>query len=180
MVRLQVWDTAGQERFRCMVPMYMRNADAALIVYDVTNHHSFDDVERWVKDLGRSNGTEEANIFLIGNKTDLVEKREVSEAEGKALAAKINAKFFELSSDQPNCKNPISVFKRSSLYLSVFSAILSELADDVVQSRIRVSEKKQEAQSIHKDKVAFGEDCNFDDSQSIKLKTRKFKCCSML
>lgn len=87
-----------------MVPMYMRNADAALIVYDVTDRNTFEDVEKWLKDLDRSSGTEDANVYLIGNKTDLVEKREVTEAEGKAMAAKINAKFFELSNDQPNCK----------------------------------------------------------------------------
>ncbi|VDL70159.1 unnamed protein product [Nippostrongylus brasiliensis] len=44
---LQIWDTAGQERFRCMVPMYMRNSAAAIIMYDVTNRQSFDDVDKW-------------------------------------------------------------------------------------------------------------------------------------
>ncbi|CAI2343470.1 unnamed protein product [Caenorhabditis sp. 36 PRJEB53466] len=163
-VRLQVWDTAGQERFRCMVPMYMRNADAALVVYDVTNRDSFEDIERWIKDLDRSSGTEEAKIFLIGNKTDLVDKREVSEAEGKALAAKINAKFFEVSSDQPN----------------LFSTILSELADDVLRSRRRISEKKQESIGMRKDKVALGDESKFDESSAILLRPRKSKCCSLL
>ncbi|KAF1766319.1 hypothetical protein GCK72_006275 [Caenorhabditis remanei] len=163
MVRLQVWDTAGQERFRCMVPMYMRNADAALIVYDVTDRNTFEDVEKWLKDLDRSSGTEEANVFLIGNKTDLVEKREVSEAEGRAMAAKINAKYFELSNDEPN----------------LFAAILSELAEDVLQSRQQTSEKKQEVCSIRKEKVALGED-KFEENPNIQLKTRKSKCCSML
>ncbi|EGT48330.1 hypothetical protein CAEBREN_07082 [Caenorhabditis brenneri] len=163
MVRLQVWDTAGQERFRCMVPMYMRNADAALIVYDVTDRNTFEDVERWLKDLDRSSGTEEAHVFLIGNKTDLVEKREVSEAEGKALAAKINAKFFELSNDQPN----------------LFAAILSELSEDVLQSRHQTSEKKQDLSTIRKEKITLGEE-KFDDNSTIQLKSRKSRCCSVI
>ncbi|VDK65853.1 unnamed protein product [Anisakis simplex] len=50
-IQLQIWDTAGQERFRCMVPMYMRNAAAALIVYDITSRKSFNDVEKWIKGL---------------------------------------------------------------------------------------------------------------------------------
>ncbi|CCD68201.1 Ras-related protein Rab-21 [Caenorhabditis elegans] len=162
-VRLQVWDTAGQERFRCMVPMYMRNADAALIVYDVTDRNTFEDVEKWLKDLDRSSGTEDANVYLIGNKTDLVEKREVTEAEGKAMAAKINAKFFELSNDQPN----------------LFAAILSELSDDVLQSRQESSEKKTDLQLIRKEKVSLGDD-KFEDNPNIQLKIQKSKCCSML
>lgn len=47
-IQLQIWDTAGQERFRCMVPMYMRNAKAAIIVYDVTCRKSFENVDKWV------------------------------------------------------------------------------------------------------------------------------------
>ncbi|UMM18437.1 hypothetical protein L5515_014508 [Caenorhabditis briggsae] len=163
MVRLQVWDTAGQERFRCMVPMYMRNAEAALIVYDVTDRSTFEDVEKWLKDLDRSSGTEDANVFLIANKTDLTEKREVSEAEGKAMAAKINAKYFELSNEEPH----------------LFAAILSELAEDVLQSRQQTSEKKQGLTLIRKDNVALAED-KFDDNPNIQLKSRKSKCCSML
>uniref|UniRef100_A0A8R1DX13 Uncharacterized protein n=1 Tax=Caenorhabditis japonica TaxID=281687 RepID=A0A8R1DX13_CAEJA len=164
LVRLQVWDTAGQERFRCMVPMYMRNADAALIVYDVTNRDSFDDVHRWINDLGRSSGTEEANVYLIGNKTDLVDKREVSETEGKALAAKINAKFYELSNDQPN----------------LFAAILSELSEDVLLSRQRHSEKTEEALSMRKDKISLDNETNFGENPTISLKIRRSKCCSMM
>lgn len=146
-----------------MVPMYMRNADAALIVYDVTDRNTFEDVEKWLKDLDRSSGTEDANVYLIGNKTDLVEKREVTEAEGKAMAAKINAKFFELSNDQPN----------------LFAAILSELSDDVLQSRQESSEKKTDLQLIRKEKVSLGDD-KFEDNPNIQLKIQKSKCCSML
>lgn len=51
-VRLQIWDTAGQERFRSMAPMYYRGANAAVIVYDITNEESFLDVEKWLN--GRS------------------------------------------------------------------------------------------------------------------------------
>ncbi|CAP23877.2 Protein CBG02683 [Caenorhabditis briggsae] len=157
MVRLQVWDTAGQERFRCMVPMYMRNAEAALIVYDVTDRSTFEDVEKWLKDLDRSSGTEDANVFLIANKTDLTEKREVSEFR---ILTKYSNKF-------------------KFIHFPVFAAILSELAEDVLQSRQQTSEKKQELTLIRKDNVALAED-KFDDNPNIQLKSRKSKCCSML
>lgn len=48
LVQLQVWDTAGQERFRCMVPMYVRNAGVAVIVYDITERKSFEEIDRWI------------------------------------------------------------------------------------------------------------------------------------
>ncbi|KAI1730098.1 ras family domain-containing protein [Ditylenchus destructor] len=96
-IQLQVWDTAGQERFRCMVPMYMRNADAAILVYDITDRKSFDEVEKWLHEISRCSNYEDPSIILVGNKADLKADREVAEGEGISKAAKINAKFYEIS-----------------------------------------------------------------------------------
>ncbi|KAI1719122.1 ras family domain-containing protein [Ditylenchus destructor] len=96
-IQLQVWDTAGQERFRCMVPMYMRNADAAILVYDITDRKSFDEIEKWLHEISRCSNYEDPSIILVGNKADLKADREVAEGEGISKAAKINAKFYEIS-----------------------------------------------------------------------------------
>ncbi|KAE9552124.1 hypothetical protein FO519_004660 [Halicephalobus sp. NKZ332] len=96
-IQLQIWDTAGQERFRCMVPMYMRNATAAIIVYDITCRKSFEDVDKWASELHRCAGVKDPLIFLVGNKADLEASRQVTEGEGLTKAAKLGAKFFEIS-----------------------------------------------------------------------------------
>lgn len=97
-VNLQIWDTAGQERFRCMVPMYMRNAVAAIVVYDITERKSFDDIDQWLKELERcSVGLEPTVRVLVGNKADLTDKRMVAKGEGITKAAMMGAKFYEIS-----------------------------------------------------------------------------------
>lgn len=69
-VRLQLWDTAGQERFRSMAPMYYRGANAAVIVYDITNPHTFEDVKTWIDEL-RQNVQSDLVIHIVGSKVDL-------------------------------------------------------------------------------------------------------------
>ncbi|PWN33367.1 uncharacterized protein FA14DRAFT_109115, partial [Meira miltonrushii] len=75
-VRLQLWDTAGQERFRSMAPMYYRGANAAVIVYDITNPHSFEDVKTWIDEL-RQNVHSDLVIHIVGSKADLSYARQV-------------------------------------------------------------------------------------------------------
>ncbi|KAH3762240.1 Ras family [Pelomyxa schiedti] len=94
-VHIKLWDTAGSERFRSMLPMYYRNTQAALIVYDVTNQRSFQDVKVWVEEL--RNYTDEHTVLAIaGNKSDLDTKM-VSSEEAAAYASSINAMFAETS-----------------------------------------------------------------------------------
>lgn len=95
-VKLQVWDTAGQERFRSMAPMYYRNANAALLVYDITNTTTFKAMKSWVKEL-QSNVNEPMVLSVVGNKTDLAGAREVDCAEAAQYAASIGAQHYETS-----------------------------------------------------------------------------------
>lgn len=95
-VKLQVWDTAGQERFRAMAPMYYRNANAALLVYDITQKATFNSVKTWVRELKR-NVEEPLVLCVVGNKTDLEVMREVSRDEAMEYAHSIAASYFEAS-----------------------------------------------------------------------------------
>ncbi len=95
-IKLQLWDTAGQERFRSITTSYFRGAQAAIIVYDVTNRETFDHVKGWIDDL-HFNGGKNINIFLIGNKIDNDRYREVSQEEGEEFAKKYKIEFFECS-----------------------------------------------------------------------------------
>lgn len=95
-VKLQVWDTAGQERFRAMAPMYYRNANAALLIFDIANYSSFADVKMWVMEL-QKNVQEPMVLTLIGNKTDLSDVRTVSRDEAYLFAVSINGNYLETS-----------------------------------------------------------------------------------
>ncbi|CAE7880976.1 RAB11B, partial [Symbiodinium sp. KB8] len=85
----QIWDTAGQER-------YYRGAVGALLVYDITNHLSFDNVTRWLKEL-REHADVKIVIMLVGNKSDLAYMREVETQEGYDFADQHNLAFIETS-----------------------------------------------------------------------------------
>lgn len=95
-IKLQIWDTGGSERYRAVAPMYFRDADAAVIVYDITQKSSFEDVETWLRDL-REKGPGNIIIALVGNKTDLP-MREVSVAEGNRFAATNHLDIFKEAS----------------------------------------------------------------------------------
>lgn len=96
MMKLQIWDTGGSERYRAMAPMYFQNAEAAIIVYDITAKESFKDVEYWLKDL-REKGPENIIIALAGNKCDLPQ-RNVSTESAREYATKNNIPLFKETS----------------------------------------------------------------------------------
>lgn len=95
-VKYEIWDTAGQERYRSLAPMYYRGAAAAVVVYDITSHHSFERAKQWIKELQRQ-GDAAVVIALAGNKVDLSEKREVATADARAYADENGLIFFETS-----------------------------------------------------------------------------------
>lgn len=95
-VRLQLWDTAGQERFRSLIPSYIRDSSAAIVVYDITNRTSFLNTTRWIDDVRAERGND-VIIALVGNKTDLTEKRQVSHDEGEQKAQEHDIMFIETS-----------------------------------------------------------------------------------
>lgn len=95
-IRLQLWDTAGQERFRTLIPSYIRDSNVAVVVYDITKRQSFIDASKWIDDVRAERG-EQVIIVLVGNKTDLRDKREVTVDEGEAKAKELGALFIETS-----------------------------------------------------------------------------------
>lgn len=95
-VRLQLWDTAGQERFRSLIPSYIRDSSVAVVVYDITNRASFLNTSKWIEDVRNERGND-VIIVLVGNKTDLSERRQVSVEEGEDKAAKEGIMFIESS-----------------------------------------------------------------------------------
>ncbi|PWA96940.1 Ran GTPase [Artemisia annua] len=95
-VRLQLWDTAGQERFRSLIPSYIRDSSVAVITYDVASRQTFLNTIKWIEEVRAERGSD-VIIVLVGNKTDLVDKRQVSVEEGEAKANELKVMFIETS-----------------------------------------------------------------------------------
>eukprot|EP01087_Luapelamoeba_hula_P015707 TRINITY_DN471_c0_g1_i1.p1 TRINITY_DN471_c0_g1~~TRINITY_DN471_c0_g1_i1.p1 ORF type:complete len:201 (+),score=43.33 TRINITY_DN471_c0_g1_i1:93-695(+) len=96
MVKFEIWDTAGQERFNSLAPMYYRGAQAALVVYDITNESSFNRAKAWVKEL-QTQGTSKMIIALVGNKSDLEDSRRIRNDEAHSYAEENGVLFMETS-----------------------------------------------------------------------------------
>ncbi|KFG41598.1 Ras small GTPase family Ras subfamily protein, partial [Toxoplasma gondii MAS] len=90
------WDTAGQERFRTITSSYYRGAHGIIIVYDVTDRESFNNVKNWMMEIDKY-AMEGVSKLLVGNKCDLTSKRTVTYEEGKEFADSCNMRFIETS-----------------------------------------------------------------------------------
>jgi small GTP-binding protein len=95
-IQLQLWDTAGQELFRSVTRGYYRGSAGAFLVFDITNHDTFEHIGRWLHDV-REVARSDVVTILLGNKADLAEKREVTREEAEAFAAENQMKYFETS-----------------------------------------------------------------------------------
>ncbi|XP_065010374.1 ras-related protein Rab11C-like isoform X1 [Musa acuminata AAA Group] len=95
-IKAQIWDTAGQERYRAITSAYYRGAVGALLVYDITKQKTFDNVQRWLREL-RDHADSNIVIMMAGNKSDLSHLRAVSEDDGQVFAEKEGLSFLETS-----------------------------------------------------------------------------------
>ncbi|XP_076381006.1 ras-related protein Rab-37 isoform X1 [Megalopta genalis] len=94
-VKLQIWDTAGQERFRSVTHAYYRDAHALLLLYDVTNKTSYDNIRAWLSEI-RDHASEDVVIMLLGNKSDCTD-RVIKREDGERLAQEYKVPFMETS-----------------------------------------------------------------------------------
>ncbi|XP_018395221.1 PREDICTED: ras-related protein Rab-37-like isoform X2 [Cyphomyrmex costatus] len=95
-IKLQIWDTAGQERFRSVTHAYYRDAHALLLLYDVTNKTSYDNIRAWLSEI-REHANEDVVIMLLGNKSDCGTERAVKREDGERLAQEYKVPFMETS-----------------------------------------------------------------------------------
>jgi small GTP-binding protein len=150
-VKLQIWDTAGQDRFRAITKNYYKGAHGIILVYDVTNINSFNNIKSWVSQI-RENTTDKIKITFVGNKIDNEDLRKISTEEGEKLAAEYDAKFFETSA------------KENIRVIEVFNYITEEINNQ---------NHKKEGESIEKKK-------NKPNTLIVseeKVKNKKADCC---
>ena len=135
-VKLQIWDTAGQERFRTITTSYFRGAQGILLVYDVTDRGSFENISNWVGQI-QAHADLNVNKILVGNKCDVdPSKIAVSEEEGQRLADQHGIPFFQTSA-----KNNLRV-------VEAFEAIARDVKNRMVRDGIGKKDEQKGGVSI--------------------------------
>ena len=139
-IRLLIYDTAGQERFRALSRNYIKKANGILIVYDITNKVTFQNAENWIK-YARDEMSKNIPMYLVGNKSDLEELRQISIEEGEKLSDQYGLKFYETSS-----KNGNNVEK-------CFKDLSKDLYDIVKQEEEKIKNDKDKKVILEEKKV---------------------------
>jgi Ras-related protein Rab-1A len=156
-LKLEIWDTVGQEKFKSVNKIYMNQAKIALIVYDMTDQNSFNNLKNWYQELKDKNDSVEI-IGVIANKSDLYEDKVIDKEEGENYAKSINALFFETSAMD---------------YESV-AAVFEGLAKKYVEKKDKEDRKREEDEqkkiklepSKHKEEKE--KDQNYEKGASIR------------
>jgi small GTP-binding protein len=95
-VHLTIWDTAGEERYKAFAGLYSQGATGGILVFDVSDQESFDDLSDWMR-LFRDNAEQDAVLVIAGNKVDLIENRVVTEEAAKQFATERKIQYFDVS-----------------------------------------------------------------------------------
>ena len=154
-VKVQIWDTAGQERYRSITNAYYKGAKGSLLVYDITNPKTFENIDRWLSDL-KVNGDENISVVLLGNKSDLEQDRIVYTQQGKE-----KAEFYKLAFMETSALNGNNIEKA-----------FSELITDVYKNHHDLFEKQ--AKVVINDRAINLENADENDE---KIEKEKKGCC---
>ncbi|CAI5757254.1 unnamed protein product [Candida verbasci] len=126
-IKFEIWDTAGQERYKSLAPMYYRNANAALCVFDITNKSSFAKAQDWIKEL-KKQAPEGIVIAIVGNKSDLNDEREVEQEEIENYIQEQKSEGYDIINAECSAKTGDGV-------LTIFDKIGRALpVDEVIES----------------------------------------------
>ena len=96
-LKFEIWDTAGQERYRALAKMFYKDANAAIMVYDVTRKETFEELKNYWAGQVKDNAPEKIILVIAGNKSDLIEQETVDEGEARNFAKELNAIFISTS-----------------------------------------------------------------------------------
>jgi Ras-related protein Rab-6A len=170
-VRLILYDTAGQEKYRSLIPMYIRDTQIILLIYDITDRESFNSIPVWLKEVLNVKNTD-VIFALIGNKMDLTAKREVSFEEGQKLAS--NNKFIFQEVSAKSGENFSKLFEEQ-IYEEIYNRYQHEFGenDNMDEYEDNNENDNNHKNSDNKNKVRLGSD-NMNNDDNMK---KKKKCC---
>ncbi|XP_057312892.1 ras-related protein Rab-10-like [Hydractinia symbiolongicarpus] len=101
-IKLQIWDTAGQERFHTITTSYYRGAMGIMLVYDITQEKTFDNIAKWLRNIDE-HASEGVERMILGNKCDMEDKRMVNKEKGEGIAREHGIRFYETSAKDNIC-----------------------------------------------------------------------------
>ena len=159
-IKFEIWDTAGQERYRSLAKVFYNNASACILVYDITNKDTFNDiVNYWIPEL-KENAPKDTILALAGNKSDLYLEEQVNDNEGKNLAKNINAIYLRTSA------------KLNSSIDELFNNIGNKYLNPEMEiiSNLTKEEMIQKSEQSRRDKIRIKNDI-------INNNRSKKKCC---
>jgi small GTP-binding protein len=155
-IKLQLWDTAGQERYKAITNAFYKGSKGAFVVYDITRKSTFLNIDNWIGEL-KTNGSDDILIILVGNKTDLEDKREVSTDDGEKKAKQYGIAFCETSALQgKNIEHAFNI-----------------LIDEIILEIDNAKEKEMKNNKNNNKKKSKGIMLNTNNDKNHKKK----KCC---
>ena len=131
-LKLEIWDTAGQERYRSVTKMFYKDANAALLVYDITNKYSFEELQKYWIGQVKESSPKDIILAIVANKSDLIEREQVDEATAREFAKKINA-LFALTSAMVVVAISMACFRLLHLLLRALVVMFSSLPEIPIQ-----------------------------------------------
>ena len=141
-IKLQIWDTAGQDRFRAITKNYYKGSHGIILIYDVTNLQTFENVKTWVSQI-REEASNNVVIYIAANKIDMEAERKVTKEEGEKLAKEKNMMFYECSA-----KNGENV-----------QCAIEELAKKLLKAQQQSTKKEPEKQEDKKQEIKKKKKC---------------------
>ena len=164
-IKAQIWDTAGQERYKAITSMYYKGAKGALIVFDLSSKNTFQNVEKWYNEIKKTSDPN-INLILIGNKSDLKDKRQISTEEGENKAKEMNVAYLETSA-----LNADNVDK-------AFDLLIQEITKKMKKE---IEEEEYEENDIHDDNkiqdVKENKTINLNTNNKVSEGNLKKNCC---
>jgi len=116
-VKLQIWDTAGQESFRSITRIFYRGAHSVFLTYDITREETFQNASEWLKEV-KQHANNDVLIYLIGNRSDLEDEREVTREKAVAFCREQGiTRFFETSAKTGDCVEEVFSLSARELFI---------------------------------------------------------------
>ena len=162
-IKLQIWDTCGQEVYRSLISSFYRSASLAIIVYSIDNEESFINVEKWLNDV-KSQSNPDVKIFIIGNKADLEDKREVTKEAGEKFFHDHKLSFFT----ETSAKTGFNV-------QNVFIEVAKELYKQHEEIKNRVSRPGSMTAVAYTPEIPSN--VTLETEEEDTQRKRKKKCC---
>ncbi len=149
--KVQIWDTAGQERYRSITSSYYKGSHGCLIVYDITNEKTFENVEKWLEQAKKEAG-KDVSVILVGNKCDLEDARKITKEQGEEKAKTLNVPFFETSA--------LSRVNIDEIFMELLNNIYNRTeGKNEDEDDIEIIKENDKAVSLNKDEPAKKEGC---------------------